>query len=440
MHRSILAPLGILSMLFVVTAHAAFSDTQGHPFASQVETLRIKGLVKGYSSSIFGPDRQINRAEFLKILTLAAFGNVVLQTDNVRCFVDFIGPEQWYWVTACAAKEKGILTGYPDGTFRGETKVNLVEALAMTVRAWNLPLPVYIRAPDYWYDPYVDTAAGRGIFEYLPQYVGHTLTRAETAALLVEMDVPLVTVDQGTEPGGSATCGNEILEAGEQCDDGNLLDGDGCSRICISVPEPIRHAALTIEQLSSGSHSFTEGGTNIPLLRFGAVAGRQDVRLSGLLFTAVEGSLLRGTKYRLLYDANGDEVPEKLAGNGTIDGSLLTFSALNVHIPDGHLVIFAVLADVGAGAAGSSLRIGFATGQPRYIEAVGTDDGRDLGGIETDSGGCTGPSICWISVTTTTGSTVDIGEEGTLYITESRTPAKSRSLLLGQEFAPLLGL
>src|SRR3989344_3404841 len=204
-HRSILASLGVLAVLFAVTAHAAFSDTQGHPFASQVETLRIKGLVKGYSSSIFGPDRQINRAEFLKILTLAAFGNVVLQTDNVRCFVDFIGPEQWYWVTACAAKEKGILTGYPDGTFRGETKVNLVEALAMTVRAWKLPLPVYIRAPDHWYDPYVDTAAGRGVFVYLPQYVGHMLTRAEAAALLVEMDVPLETIEV-TEPQGNAIC------------------------------------------------------------------------------------------------------------------------------------------------------------------------------------------------------------------------------------------
>jgi len=436
-HRSLLVSLGIVSILLAVSAHAAFSDTQGHPFASQVETLRVKGLVRGYSSSVFGPDRQINRAEFLKILTLAAFGDAALETDNVRCFADFVGPEQWYWVTACAAKEKGILTGYPDGTFRGETKVNLVEAIAMTARAWQLPLPVYIRAPDHWYEPYVIVAAERGLFAFLPQYYGHILTRAEAAVLLVEMNVPLQTIES-TEPAGPGVCGNEIVEGDEQCDDGNLRDGDGCSKICISVPEPVRHGALKIEQQSSGSGSFTEGGKNIPLLRFAAVAGRQDVRLSGVLFTALQGNLLRGTRYRLLYDANGDEVPEKLAGNGTIDGSLLTFSALNVEIPDGHLVLFEIVADVGVSATGT-LRIGFATDHSRYVEAVGVEDGRDLGGIETNAGGCTGPSICWISVTTTAGSTVDIEGEGTLYITESNTPMKSRLLLLGKESVPLLG-
>jgi len=28
------------------------------------------------------------------------------------------------------------------------------------------------------------------------------------------------------------TCGNESVEYGEECDDGNLVDGDGCSSAC----------------------------------------------------------------------------------------------------------------------------------------------------------------------------------------------------------------
>jgi cysteine-rich repeat protein len=31
---------------------------------------------------------------------------------------------------------------------------------------------------------------------------------------------------------GSAICGNGSLEAGEQCDDGNTINGDGCSDTC----------------------------------------------------------------------------------------------------------------------------------------------------------------------------------------------------------------
>jgi cysteine-rich repeat protein len=32
--------------------------------------------------------------------------------------------------------------------------------------------------------------------------------------------------------GSGATCGNGIVEAGEECEDGNALDGDGCSQYC----------------------------------------------------------------------------------------------------------------------------------------------------------------------------------------------------------------
>ena len=28
------------------------------------------------------------------------------------------------------------------------------------------------------------------------------------------------------------TCGDSVLDANEQCDDGNVVSGDGCSRIC----------------------------------------------------------------------------------------------------------------------------------------------------------------------------------------------------------------
>jgi cysteine-rich repeat protein len=33
-------------------------------------------------------------------------------------------------------------------------------------------------------------------------------------------------------------CGNGVMEAGEQCDDGNSLDGDGCSASCTNEPPP----------------------------------------------------------------------------------------------------------------------------------------------------------------------------------------------------------
>jgi cysteine-rich repeat protein len=31
----------------------------------------------------------------------------------------------------------------------------------------------------------------------------------------------------------SESCGNGVLDVGEECDDGNVIDGDGCSSLCL---------------------------------------------------------------------------------------------------------------------------------------------------------------------------------------------------------------
>jgi cysteine-rich repeat protein len=35
------------------------------------------------------------------------------------------------------------------------------------------------------------------------------------------------------ENGNKANCGNGFLDDGEECDDGNKMDGDGCSKYCM---------------------------------------------------------------------------------------------------------------------------------------------------------------------------------------------------------------
>ena len=50
--------------------------------------------------------------------------------------------------------------------------------------------------------------------------------------------VACATDQAGPVPSGSI-CGNGIVEAGEECDDGNRTDGDGCSGFCgVETPAP----------------------------------------------------------------------------------------------------------------------------------------------------------------------------------------------------------
>lgn len=39
-------------------------------------------------------------------------------------------------------------------------------------------------------------------------------------------------------PPPDSVCGNSLIETGEECDDGNTLDGDGCSAVCADEPLP----------------------------------------------------------------------------------------------------------------------------------------------------------------------------------------------------------
>lgn len=50
----------------------------------------------------------------------------------------------------------------------------------------------------------------------------------------------------------SAYCGNHVLDPGEACDDGNNVDGDGCSQSCTVEPAPHRTTATWSFQTVAG--------------------------------------------------------------------------------------------------------------------------------------------------------------------------------------------
>lgn len=109
-----------------------FGDLAGHWGEKNVYYVADFGLLNGYPDGTFCPDNKITRTEFLKILTLDAKEDLSAYDTN-STFADvtnsFWGKKYINWGAA-----KGIIDGYPDGTFQPNRTVTRQEMAAILYR------------------------------------------------------------------------------------------------------------------------------------------------------------------------------------------------------------------------------------------------------------------------------------------------------------------
>ncbi len=99
-----------------------------------ISNLYDMGIISGYPDGTFRPDNELNRAELLKILVESYYGTPDEYTYR-NCFTD-VGTE-WYAKYVCYSKAQGWINGYSDGTFRPANSVNKVEALKMILEVFE---------------------------------------------------------------------------------------------------------------------------------------------------------------------------------------------------------------------------------------------------------------------------------------------------------------
>ncbi len=50
-----------------------------------------------------------------------------------------------------------------------------------------------------------------------------------------------------TDTDDKENCGNGFLDEGEQCDDGNRIDGDGCSKYCMKEDTKSKSSGCSLD-------------------------------------------------------------------------------------------------------------------------------------------------------------------------------------------------
>lgn len=101
-----------------------------------IASLKDRGILQGYSDGSFKPFNRLNRAELLKILVAGKGYNPDSSYSN--CFPDV--KDEWFAPYVCFAKSKNWIAGYPDGTFKASSYVNKAEAIKMLLEVFEVNL------------------------------------------------------------------------------------------------------------------------------------------------------------------------------------------------------------------------------------------------------------------------------------------------------------
>ena len=99
--------------------------------------LQRRDVISGYPDGEFKGYNFVNRAEAAKFLLLARYGYVVDNLSNNNQFPD-VPSNAWYTKYVLKAAQLGVINGYPDGYFQPANTINTVEFLKMLTRTFEL--------------------------------------------------------------------------------------------------------------------------------------------------------------------------------------------------------------------------------------------------------------------------------------------------------------
>ncbi|MEJ8554016.1 S-layer homology domain-containing protein, partial [Tepidibacter sp. Z1-5] len=106
------------------------SDVDNHWAANQIKSLVNKGVVSGYSDGTFKPDNYITRAEFISLINKAF--NLKLVYD-----VNYKDASSKDWFYEDLRKAKGYISGYEDNTIRPNNKITRQEVAVIMAKVLN---------------------------------------------------------------------------------------------------------------------------------------------------------------------------------------------------------------------------------------------------------------------------------------------------------------
>lgn len=155
-----------------------FSDVPSNSkYIIEINDLANKNILNGYADGSFKPDNEINRAEFTKIVIESAFPK---ENGGTNCFKDV--KNEWFAPYVCLAKDKKIIDGYGDKTFKPNQPINFAEASKIIANALGLkPDDKYI---ETWFEKYIVSLENASSIPDSILYFHQNLKRGEMSFII----------------------------------------------------------------------------------------------------------------------------------------------------------------------------------------------------------------------------------------------------------------
>jgi hypothetical protein len=156
-----------------------FSDSNNHLYKTAIGYLKDKAVVQGYDDGTFRPDNTINRAEFMKIVIGAKYSQDYIGVSSAWNCFSDV-TDEWFAPYICIAKDEGVVSGYADGTFKPSQNISFVEAAKILAEVYGLDFTKM----DVWYEGYVKALQENNYIPSTISSLNKAITRAEMAELI----------------------------------------------------------------------------------------------------------------------------------------------------------------------------------------------------------------------------------------------------------------
>ena len=142
---------------------ASFTDLNNvsESYIKAIDDLTLKGVISGYPDETFKPANTVTRAEAAKML-VTAFNLKI--NDNTTFTVLKDAENSWAEEYINIAVSNGVVKGFEDGTFRPDNTITYGELTTILSRLLKLEVREQ-KSNEEWYAPYWDAALKAELFD-----------------------------------------------------------------------------------------------------------------------------------------------------------------------------------------------------------------------------------------------------------------------------------